>query len=332
MLIFLLGFFAGCKTLTGGGASPESLNPDELSVTGNPDEARIFTSDINNFWRAYDQATPQNDLRIYRDDYLRIGSAGLKDFTRLKIGDVRNLVLKVWRHANYYASVRSSTLAIHSQEGPIRASFRRLKELYPDALFPNVYFLIGAMSSGGISTDRGLVIGAELFSKTDSSPLDELNLWEKSVVQPVETIPRVVAHELVHYQQHFERDPETLLERSIAEGGADFLSEIIAGAHINELQHRYGDQHEQELWNEFKDAMYGKDLSGWLYNGGALAATGKPIERPADLGYYVGYKICQAYYAKGPDKKKAMKEMLEIQDFNQFFEDSGYGRSLTAHR
>jgi hypothetical protein len=171
-----------------------------------------------------------------------------------------------------------------------------------------------------------------LFSKTPTSPLDELNPWEQSVVQPVDKIPQVVAHELAHYQQHFEKDAESLLERSIAEGEADFLSELIAGAQINELQHRYGDQHEELVWHEFRDEMHGTDYSRWLYNGGALVAKGQPITRPADLGYYVGYKICQAYYDKANDKKKAVREMLEIRDFEQFLKDSGYGVSFASRR
>jgi len=330
VLIFTLSLMVGCKTVSGDGIS--GGDPRTMGFTTNPEEARIITTDIDHFWRAYDEATPVNDLRVYRDEYLRIGSAGLKEFARLKIGNVGNLVLTVWKHANYYASVRSSTRSIHSQEGHIRESFRKLKEIYPEALFPNVYFLIGSMNSGGIATDDGIMIGAELFSKTASSPLDELNPWEKSVVEPVEKIPQVVAHELIHFQQRFTKTPETLLERSLAEGSADFISEMIAGDQINKIQHEYGERHETTLWSEFREGMYGKDLSNWLYNGGAVASKGEPIERPADLGYYVGYKICQAYYDKSTDKKKAVKDMLEIQDFDRLLKESGYGVTVLTKR
>jgi uncharacterized protein YjaZ len=57
---------------------------------------------------------------------------------------------------------------------------------------------------------------------------------------------------------------------------------------------------------------------------------GKTPERPADLGYYVGYKICQEYYEKSADKKKAIKDILEIRDFDQFFRESGYGQTVAA--
>jgi hypothetical protein len=330
VLIFALSLLVGCRTLSGDGSS--GGDPGIPSFTSNPEQAKIITSDIDHFWWAYNEATPVNDLKVYRDDYLEIGSVGLKEFADLKIGNVNNLVLKIWKHAKYYASVRSSTRAIHSQESLIRQSFRRLKEIYPEASFPNVYFLIGSMNSGGITTDKGIIIGAELFSKTPTSPLDELNPWEKSVVEPVEKIPLVVAHELAHFQQHFAKTPETVLERSVAEGGADFVSEMIAGGQINELQREYGEQHERIVWNEFREAMHKKDLSQWLYNGNAVAAKGEPIERPADLGYFVGYKICQAYYERAADKKRAVREMLAIQDFDKFLKESGYGVTVLSKR
>jgi hypothetical protein len=316
---------AGCITVGMRDTPEQDLGPDAMLPSANPDSVKIITSDITHFWWAFDEATPADAGRIFSDEYLGRGSAALREFVRLKMGRLDNLTSKIWSSSRYYASLRSSTLSIRSEEERIRESFRNLKQIYADARFPNVYFVIGAMNSGGIATRNGLVIGAELFSKTPASPLDELNSWERTVVQPIDKIPVVVAHELVHYQQQFEKPLMTLLERSIAEGTADFVSEKIAGAQINELQHRYGDQHEEVLWGEFQRAMKGTDYSRWLYNGGLLARTGQIERRPADLGYYVGYKICQAYYDRAVDKKKAVKEMLEINDFEEFLRESGYG-------
>jgi uncharacterized protein YjaZ len=52
-----------------------------------------------------------------------------------------------------------------------------------------------------------------------------------------------------------------------------------------------------------------------------MSASG---EKPADLGYYVGYKICEAYYNQAKDKKQAVKDILTIQDYKQFLAKSGY--------
>jgi hypothetical protein len=330
VLVVALVSFAGCATL-GSGVSDVGDSPWTF-VTVNPEEAKLITSDIANFWYAFDTATPENDDKVFRDEYLRKGTDGLKEFSRLTIDNLRGFIQSISRHSGYYSSIRKSSLALMSEERNIRFAYRRLKAAYPEALFPPVYFLIGAMNTGGITTKRGIIIGAELYSKTPTSPLDELNVWEQSVAGPVERIPLIVAHELVHYQQRFAKSPTNLLERSMIEGGADFIAELITGALVNVPQHQYGNLHERELWNEFRTVMYGKDFSGWLYNGAAFTASSAHLERPVDLGYYIGYKICQSYYQRAPDKTKAIRDILVIQDFNQFFNASGYGATVVASK
>ena len=93
---------------------------------------------------------------------------------------------------------------------------------------------------------------------------------------------------------------------------------MIAGKNINDHIYIYGDVHEKELWEEFKGQMHGKDISNWLYNGNASK------DRPADLGYYVGYQICEAYYEKAEDKQKAIRDILKVKNGKKFLELSGY--------
>ena len=303
-------------------AETQTGKDEGRQVTNNPDEARLVTSDIANFWRAYDQATPDNDLIVFRNEYFRKGSYGLEQFTRLRINSVCNLVDTIAKRPKYYASIRENTLKVESMKEPIRASFRKLKELYPAAVFPDVYFLIGVMNSGGTTTDKGLLIGAEMYGITKRTPYEELTDWHKAVLKSIEAIPNIVAHELIHYEQKYPQNSDTLLSQAITEGGADFVAEMISGGNINDNLHTYGNPRERELWIEFQKEMNGEDTSRWLYQGD------KSKDRPADLGYYVGYKICAAYYQHAADKKQAIKDILEIKDFKQFLTTSRYGEKF----
>src|SRR5262249_11107102 len=114
-------------------------------LSGDPDAARLITTDIPNFWQAYDKATPQNLAEILERDYLQRGSPGLKDFQRLRIRDAETLAKAINAYPKYYASIRESTLRVASMEKRIRAPFYALKHLYPEAVFPDVYFLIGRL-------------------------------------------------------------------------------------------------------------------------------------------------------------------------------------------
>ena len=284
-----------------------------------PDAARFVTSDIDLFWRAYDKATPANDLVVYRDEYLEKGSEGLKEFNTLRIGSSCNLLSSIERSRDYYEALREPSLRVKTFEPQVRASFRRLQELYPDAVFPDVYFVIGRMSSAGTLSPKGLYVGVDMFGANKPGITDGLSDWHRAVIGPIERIPVVVVHESIHYQQKYPSDtPRTLLAAAINEGAADFIAALATGGNINEHLHTYADPIEEELWKEFEKEMDGTKISNWLYQGEEAK------DRPADLGYYMGYKIAESYYKHADDKKAAVREILEIKDFKAFLEKSRY--------
>jgi hypothetical protein len=288
-----------------------------------PSAAKLVTSDIDLFWKAYDKATPTNDLYVYRDEYLRKGSEGLKAFTSMRIGSSCNLVDAIATAPKYYAGLREPSLKVASYEPQIRSSYKKLQEIYPDAVFPDVYFVIGRQSSAGTLTDKMLLIGVDMFGKSTPASLDELSPWLKAVVGSMDRLPYVVAHELIHYQQKYPRNQNsTLLTRAVGEGSADFIAELISGSHINPHLHEYGNPIEKELWLEFQKEMSGTDVSNWMYQGE------KAVRRPADLGYYMGYKIAESYYRNATDKKQAVREILEVKDVNEFLTSSKYAEKF----
>jgi len=84
-----------------------------------------------------------------------------------------------------------------------------------------------------------LLIGAEMYAKTGTTPLSELSAWQSAVIRPVDDIPAIVAHELVHYQQKLGTGG-TVLAECLREGSADFVAELISGKNINEHLKAYG--------------------------------------------------------------------------------------------
>jgi hypothetical protein len=298
-------------------------NDSASQFSKDPDSAQIVTRDIDNFWRAYDRAGANDAVEVFQEEYVDKGSIGLRDFVELRIESACELANWVARHPQYYGSIRASTLRVSSFIPQIRQSFYRLKNLYPEAVFPNVYFVIGRMTSGGTTSFNGLLIGTDMYGRTPNMPTSELTDWHKQVLKPVDDLPGVVAHELIHFEQKGP-DPQTLLGRAIREGSADFIGELISGKSINADLQKYGNDHERELWEGFQQVMHGSDSSNWLYNGT------KVKDRPADLGYYMGYKITQSYYERASDKKQAIRDILEAQDSEQFLKKSGYGEKFAT--
>lgn len=300
----LIGFLFGIE-LT------HAQNKDPLAT-------EIVTSDLDRFWLALEKAGPDIDPQVIDELYLKPGSKGIWGFTKGRIKNAEYLSSVIRSHAKYYHSIKPSTDSIAGMKDQIRQSLVKLKELYPKAILPPVYFVIGALSSGGTTSSDGLIIGAEMYGRSPNIPTDELNDWLLTVIKPVSEVPHIVAHELIHFQQDY--DGGTLLAASLKEGSADFIAELISGRHINQHVHDFANPMEKELWLEYKERMNEKDYSGWLYS----SSKG----RPNDLGYWMGYKISKAYYDQAPDNKKAVDDILNIKDFNKFLDQSGYAKKF----
>ncbi|HEY9284744.1 MAG TPA: DUF2268 domain-containing putative Zn-dependent protease [Pyrinomonadaceae bacterium] len=307
-----------------------SLAQSGPRLNRDPEAVKFVTSDIGNFWRAYDLAAEETDkakrAAIFQAEYLDKGSPGLKDFLRLRIKSAESLVGALDRMPKYYASIRPQTLRVRRMEGRMRAAFRKFKSIYPEAVFPDVYFLVGVTSSGGTTGPSGLLIGTEMYGKTAKSPTDELSAWLRVVLSTVDDVPAIVAHESCHYNQRYNTAPDQrhLLGKALQEGACDTIGELISGRNINEHLKVYGRTHDAEIWRDFEADMYKPDFSKWVYN----ATTAK--DRPADLGYYVGYLITQAYYRNAKDKRRAIHDILNIQDARAFYEASGVRRKTVG--
>jgi hypothetical protein len=221
---------------------------------------------------------------------------------------------------SYYDAIRAHIIAIDTSvaiKAAIAKAFDKMKSYYPEATYPDVYFLVGRLATGGTTFGGDLLIGAELYSRDSSTPVNELSDWERAVSGQAKDLVSIVAHEYVHTLQGPHNGGQTLLNAALTEGTADFIAELIAGSHIINPAYAYGDTHADELWTEFKSAMDSTDVSQWLYNGSTMKG------RPADLGYWAGYRIAKAYYDKASDKQAAVREILRFRDAKTLLAASG---------
>ncbi|MGB6035249.1 MAG: DUF2268 domain-containing putative Zn-dependent protease, partial [Cryomorphaceae bacterium] len=256
----------------------------------------FITEDIPRFWEGFDQL---DTVKKPFKDYVKTGSPGLQDFIDDRIVSAKHLTKTVKAKKKGYENIRAESLKVEESTERIRQYYQVFKEKYDAAVFPPTYFVIGAFNSGGTSSDNGLIIGVEMQTK-------------------VSDIPYIVAHELIHFNQNYPK-PRTLLDQSIMEGVADFVGELISGDHINHAAFDYGNANEEALCREFVAIMNDGKYHGWLYG-----TMGKKEGRPNDLGYWIGYQIAAAYYEKADDKKQALKDILNIRDYQVFLNQSEY--------
>jgi hypothetical protein len=288
--------------------------------TNDPLKAKLVTTDIKNFWKAYDlaQKDTAHRLAIYKKYYVDAGTVGLQDYFAIKVRSMKNFVKTHDAKPKFYAAIRKNTFMVDEQKPQMIASFVKLKQLYPAAGFPDIYFVMGAFTSGGTSTDNGLLIGLDQIVRTPEIPVNELTLWQNNNFNKLSSLPNLIAHELIHFNQNGMKQDTSLLHGVLVEGMADFIGELISGNNANQRLHIWAKGKEKQIWADFEKEMYLKRSYNWIANSNQETA-----DKPADLGYWVGYYICKAYYDKSTDKTKAINDMLNIKDYKTFYEESG---------
>jgi hypothetical protein len=295
-----------------------------------PDRALLITSDIDLFWKVYDQykKDSSNAGQLFLSEYFEKGSVNLQEYYRIKtpnIGGLKGFVRNLSTMPAFYASIRANTQRTSMMKDTIRQIFRNLKTWYQPGVFPNATFVIGGWSSGGTVTDYGSIMGVDMQSADAKTPTGELNLWQQKNLIYFKDMKYVVAHELVHVQQSSMAGDTTLLCHAIKEGMADFIGELISGKTANQRLHIWAVGKEQKIWEEFKKEMFLDRYSNWIAN-----SSQETAEHPADLGYWVGYQICKAYFDQASDKKKAVSEMLNIVDYKAFLAKSMVEEKLSV--
>jgi Predicted Zn-dependent protease (DUF2268) len=229
-----------------------------------------------------------------------------------KIDNIQNFVYMHNARKKYYASIRANTFKAAQLSPTYQKSFINLKNIYPAAIFPPVYFVIGKLNSAGTVSGDGLILGIDQACMSPTADTTELNTWEKRNISTFQRLPNTVAHELIHYEQYGMASDTTLLAAAIKEGMADFIGELISGKFNNDRLLVYAKGKEKIIWAGFKKEMYLDRAYNWIANSDQETA-----EKPADLGYWVGYQICKAYYEQAKDRKKAIYAMLHIKNLNK---------------
>ena len=285
-----------------------------------PEKMFLSFDDINRFWAIYDKIDQPGGAETIMVDYILKGSPGLRTFFEKRMGlQANSLVNHVRKKRKYYSSIRNVSLNIHTYRPGIIAAAKKLKTIYPEAFFPPTWFTMGSFDAFGTADGgAGQLIGAEFFIDKNTVDSSELTRFEKVAMADTSRITGIIIHELIHSLQQTSAD-NSLLAGAINEGAADFISDLVLGYNINSKIHDYGNKYEKELWKEFSAIMLTDNADNWLYNG--MSVTG---DRPADLGYYIGYKICEAFYKKTADKQAAIRSILTIRDFPAFLKTSGY--------
>ena len=318
MLLFAASTPSGLGIESGNGADPAYFGPDVSdpqhdthSAFSSAEEVQtidtapltagsmITTADVARFFAVLDATDGSPDAGQLQNGYLDPGTAGLHEFVASRIGSAQKLADSIVRKPELYAGARRCAALLPGIRDDVARSLVELRRVLPEARFPPVTIVVGRGNSGGTTTPSGVIIGLETLCNAD---------WLQSDLRA--RFVHLIAHEYAHIQQPgaaVDVPPDTsLLYMALIEGGAELLGEIISGQVANVHLQAWTRGRECELEREFAREAEGNDYGRWLYNG-----VGDE-DRPGDLGYWSGYRIASAYYARARNKHAALRRILDV--------------------
>ncbi len=280
----------------------------------------IVTSDINNFWNAYDKIRITKDsvqqYSFLKEIFLDKGTPGLQGIMLARNYTPKTYIDAINNYPEFWKSVRPNTLKNKTIQKEISANLKKLKVLYPEMKTAPIYFTIGVLRTGGTVYDGKVLIGSEqafadINTVTTEFP-EPMASARKSyfATNPINTVTLLTIHEYIHSQQ--KPIVNNLLSQCLYEGVAEFLSVKVTGLPSTVQAINFGRQNEEWVKKVFEREVFNFRMSEkWLWSDAQNEFNTR------DLGYYIGYAICEDFYNKASDKKQVVKQMIELDYSNE---------------
>lgn len=281
-----------------------------VCVTASAAEApKVQTEDVERFYKIYEAAGGRPTAEQLQRDYIDVGTDGLRTLAKIRNVTGTRIAENLQKRPDIYTNAKRCLDVLPRVQQRLENSLRELIRRYPQARNPAVTIVVGRGKPVGVGSPvTGLQIGLEALCAVDwLNP----NLEDRFV--------HVITHEYAHVQQakvYAEKEQLTVLERSLLEGTAELAAELTSGKVAYSHFSASTKGREKEIETAFAADQDKTDLSQWLDN--------STVEKPGDLGYWVGYRIAKAYYQHSPDKTRAFREILEMSDAKAFLAKSGW--------
>jgi hypothetical protein len=285
---------------------------DPLTVTIERRDADRFAA----IFAAHNGLPPAATLQ---SDYLDGAGPGVAIFTPYRIENAENLARAIAAEsARYRYAIETCLPLLDGLTGEMRAIYLAYAGLVPNRPLPAVHVVFGAATSGGTASPTAQVLGLEVMCGPGTTP-----------AQFQTAMRGMFAHETVHSWQTTKvsekamADP--LLFYALREGVPDYLASLVTGEIPNAARDRWAREKGDWLWREFdrdrqivRAGRIGKGdfnaagrtaVRRWIGNFGS-----EPEGWPTEAGYWIGMTIAAAYVERAPDRRKAIDELIALDD------------------
>lgn len=272
-------------------------------------------TDIRNFWQAYDKIMATKDsamqYRYLQTLFLDKGTPGLKAIMENRGYTAASYIEAIHNYPRFWTSVRSNTNKVKDIPALVRPHLVKLRSLYPALKPATTYFTIGALRTNGTGVNGMVLIGSELAFADKTTVADEfpgrMAAARRSFfdANSVNDLVLLNLHEYIHTNQ--KEMVQNLLSICLYEGVAEFISCHITGITSAVPAVAFGKKNEITVKAKFEKDMFNvNSRNAWLWSDAPNDFNTR------DLGYYIGYALCEKYFNKAINKKEAIKTLIEL--------------------
>lgn len=285
-----------------------------ISYSPQASSQNVIASDIDNFWKAYDRIMDEKDyekqIKLINDLYINKGTEGLKAIMLARRYTDKEYVDAINNYPKFWQSIRQNTYKAKSFAKEIEKGVAKLRQIYPELKPAKVYFTIGVFRTPGTTMNGMVLIGSELALSDENVDTSEFPKRFSGLIpyfksNPIKDIVFLNVHEFVHTQQKTAIG-SNLLTQTIREGIAEFIAVKAMNQKSPTPAIEFGKENCPKIKDAFTKEMFSYSYYSWLWN------NFDNQFKIRDLGYFVGYDIAKKHYENSFDKKKAIKELMEL--------------------
>ena len=304
---------------SGGAAAPPDSSAGAPAIHAGP---TFVYDDLDRFAEALAKVDAGADPVSTFDAYVAGGSPPMPFYVERYGATGASIAKAVARRPKHYHRVAALKPQVVAMQPSIERAIANLQAMIPGVATPPVYFMVGNLTAGGIHArldpppdGHGSAPAVLLETVAMSADTDMSEFPGAYSGAYLEDVPYVAVHEMVHayqarimgignYVSIYQPGPaNTYLAQALREGCADYITLLAAGKRRKGNQESYGLSHEAELWSAFKDVM-NKPLADDSWFG---LPEAKHPDRPPQIGYWLGSRICQTYHESAADKAAALR-------------------------
>lgn len=289
-----------------------------------PEAAMISFEDLKRFADAHREADGSAD--VYQRQYFDLGSRPVGIWESQFDINATELAGHVAEKSALYEDFDARAATLAATEPNIRQAYVELKRRYPEAVFSPLYVFFGSYSVRSLIRPSGILFSGEYFTGMPAG----MDPSSPHYLRGLMAEPHMIVSQAIHEQAHIQQARHSplamftgsLLERTIYEGTADYVAELVTGTHNNPTALQYVDGHGRALWCDFYRSTDASYRDHWI----DADRYGRP---PSGITGAFGYSIAKAYFRTFEDPTLGLKALLELEDsYDEIFTRSGLRERL----